>query len=187
MRLVTPGWQGINNVKWLRRIKLVDEPYMAMMEVSRYPRLMPDGISRWFTFELGPKSVITRPSGGQRLPKPGYYEITGLAWSGAGAVRRVEVSADGGKTWKDAKLHGPVVTKAHTRFTLPWDWEGDEAMLQSRCTDEKGVVQPTLAEVAKLWGTDVDFFRTTSLGSSDINAIQPWKINRDGSVRNAIL
>ena len=186
LRLVTPGWQGINNVKWLRRIELVDEPYMAMMEVSRYPRLMPDGVSRWFTFELGPKSVITRPSGGHRLTAPGFYEITGLAWSGAGAVRRVEVSTDGGRTWKDAQLHGPMLPKAHTRFSIPWTWNGEEAMLQSRCTDDKGVVQPTLAEVAKLWGTDVDFFRNTSLGSSDINAIQPWKVTRDGSVRNAI-
>ncbi len=187
LRLVTPGWQGINNVKWLRRIKLVEEPYMAMMEVSRYPRLTPDGVSHWFEFELGPKSVITRPSGGQQLKTQGYYEITGLAWSGAGAVRRVEVSTDGGKTWKDAQLRGPILPKAHTRFSIPWNWDGDEAMLQSRCTDDKGTVQPTLAEIAKIWGTDVDFFKKTLLGSSDVNAIQPWKINRDGSVRNAIL
>jgi sulfane dehydrogenase subunit SoxC len=186
LRLVTPGWQGINNVKWLRRIDVVDEPYMAMDEVTKYPRFMPDGLSRWFEFELGPKSVITRPSGGQHLPTQGFYEITGLAWSGGGAVRKVEVSADGGKTWKDAQLHGPILAKAHTRFSIPWNWNGEEAMLQSRCTDDKGVVQPTLTEVAKLWGADMDFFRNTYLGSTDINAIQPWKVNRDGSVRNAI-
>lgn len=186
LRLVVPGWQGINNVKWLRRIDLVDEPYMAMMEISRYARLMPDGKSRWFEFEMGPKSVVTRPSGGETLPVPGYYEITGLAWSGGGAIRRVEVSTDGGKTWKDAQLHDPIASKAHTRFTIPWNWDGEEAMLQSRCTDDKGVVQPTLAELAKIWGVDIDYFRTTSLIVSDINAIQPWKVNRDGSVKNAI-
>ena len=186
LRLVVPGWQGINNVKWLRRIDLVDEPYMAMMETSRYPSLKLDGKSRWFEFELGPKSVITRPSGGQHLPVRGYYEISGLAWSGGGAIRRVEVSTDGGRNWKDAQLHDPVVRKAHTRFSIPWNWDGAEAVLHSRCTDDQGTVQPTMAEVAKLWGTDVDFFRKTSLIVGDFNAIQPWKVNRDGSVQNAL-
>ena len=186
LRLVTPGWQGINNVKWLRRIQVVDEPYMAMMETSRYPSVKLDGKSRWFEFELGPKSVITRPSGGHRLPVQGYYEISGLAWSGAGAIRRVEVSADGGRTWKDAKLHDPVASKAHTRFTAPWNWNGEEAVLQSRCTDDQGTVQPTVAEVAKLWGADVDYLKKTSTIVGDFNAIQPWKVNRDGSVQNAL-
>ena len=186
LRLVIPGWQGINNVKWLRRIDLVDEPYMGMMEISRYPRLMPDGKSRWFEFEMGPKSVITRPSGGQRLTVQGFYEITGLAWSGGGAIRRVEVSTDGGQTWKDAQIQGPIASKSHTRFSIPWNWNGEEAVLQSRCTDDKGVVQPSLAQVAKNWRTDIEFFRKTTLIVSDLNAIQPWKVNRDGSVKNAI-
>src|ERR1700687_5976190 len=186
LRLVVPGWQGVNNVKWLRRIDLVDEPYMAMMETSRYPSLKLDGKSRWFEFELGPKSVITRPSGGQQLPVRGYYEISGLAWSGGGAIRRVEVSADGGKSWKDAQLHDPIARKAHTRFSIPWNWDGEEANLQSRCTDDQGTVQPTMAEVAKLWGTDTEYFRKTSLIVGDFNAIQPWKVNKDGSVQNAL-
>jgi sulfane dehydrogenase subunit SoxC len=186
LRLVTPGWQGINNVKWLRRIQVVDEPYMAMMETSRYPSVKLDGKSRWFEFELGPKSVITRPSGGHRLPVQGYYEISGLAWSGGGAIRRVEVSADGGHTWKDAQLHDPIAKKAHTRFTAPWNWNGEEAVLQSRCTDDQGTVQPTVAEVAKLWGADVAYLKNTSTIVGDFNAIQPWKVNRDGSVQNAL-
>jgi sulfane dehydrogenase subunit SoxC len=186
MRLITPGWQGICNVKWLHRIQVVDEPYMGMMEVTRYPRLMPDGMSRWFEFELGPKSVITRPSGGHHLLGPGFYEITGLAWSGGGSIRRVEVSTDNGRTWKDAQVQDPIARKAHTRFTIPWNWNGEEAMLLSRCTDDNGVVQPSLAEVAKIWGTDVDFFRESNQVTSDLNAIQPWKVNRDGSVKNAI-
>jgi sulfane dehydrogenase subunit SoxC len=186
LRLVVPGFQGINNVKWLHRINVVDEPYMGMMEVTRYPRLMPDGKSRWFEFELGPKSVITRPSGGHHLPGPGYYEISGLAWSGGGTIRRVEVSTDGGKSWKEAKMQDPILRKAHTRFTLPWNWDGGEAMLMSRCTDDNGVVQPSLAEVAKIWGIDGDFFKKTTLITSDMNAIQPWKVNADGSIKNAI-
>ena len=187
LRLVVPGWQGINNVKWLRRIDLVDEPYMAMMETSRYPSLKLDGKSRWFEFELGPKSVITRPSGGQHLPVLGYYEISGLAWSGGGAIRRVEVSTDGGRNWKDAQLHDPVARKAHTRFSIPWNWDGAEAVLHSRCTDDQGVVQPSFAEVVKFRGQDLDFFRTTTANLGDFNAIQPWKVNRDGSVQNALV
>jgi sulfane dehydrogenase subunit SoxC len=186
LRLVVPGWQGINNVKWLRRIALVDEPYMAMMETSRYPSMRLDGKSRWFEFELGPKSVITRPAGGYKMPGPGFHEITGLAWSGAGAIKRVEVSTDGGRTWKDAQLHDPIARKAHTRFSSPWTWDGKETILQSRCTDEKGTVQPTVVEVAKLWGADVDFFKKTQQVVGDFNAIQPWKVNQDGSVQNAL-
>lgn len=186
LRLIVPGWQGINNVKWLRRIAAVDEPAMSMLESTKYPSLKLDGKSHWFENQMGPKSVITRPSGGQRLPGNGFYEIAGLAWSGAGAIRRVEVSTDGGRTWKDAKLHDPVLRKAHTRFSLPWTWNGDEAVLQSRCTDEEGVVQPTLQEVAKLWGTDIDYFRKITLTLANFNAIQPWKVNRDGSVKNAL-
>jgi len=186
LRLLAPGWQGINNVKWLRRIDLVDEPYMAMMETSRYPSVKPDGKSRWFEFELGPKSVITRPSGGQRLPGPGFYEISGLAWSGGGVIRRVEVSADGGRTWKDAELQGPIGRKAHTRFIAPWAWDGEEVVLQSRCTDERGEVQPTITEVAKLWGADLNYFQNVSQIVGDFNAIQPWKVTRDGSILNAL-
>ncbi len=186
LRLITPGWQGINNVKWLRRIALVDEPYMAMMEVSRYPSMRLDGKSRWFEFELGPKSVITRPAGGYRMPGPGFHEISGLAWSGAGAVKRVEVSTDGGRTWKDAQIHDPIAKKAHTRFSFPWTWDGNEANLQSRCTDDQGTVQPTLVEVAKLWKADIDFFKKSEQVVGDFNAIQPWKINKDGSVQNAL-
>jgi sulfane dehydrogenase subunit SoxC len=187
LRLIVPGWQGINNVKWLRRIDLVDEPYMAMMETSRYPSMRLDGKSRWFEFELGPKSVITRPAGGYKMPGPGFHEITGLAWSGAGAVKRVEVSTDGGKTWKDAQIHDPIARKAHTRFSAPWTWDGKETILLSRCTDDQGTVQPTIAEVAKLWNADIDFLLKTQQVVGDFNAIQPWKINADGSVQNALV
>ena len=159
---------------------------MAMMETSRYPTMKPDGKSRWFEFELGPKSVITRPAGGYQLPGRGFHEITGLAWSGGGAVRRVEVSCDGGRTWKDANLHDPIVRKAHTRFSGPWNWDGEETVLQSRCRDDQGVVQPTIDELAKLRGVDMDFFRKTTQVVGAFNAIQPWRVKRDGSVQNAL-
>ncbi len=186
LRLLVPGWEGINNVKWLRRIKLVDQPYMGMWESTKYPSLRLDGKARWFQFEMGPRSVITRPSGGQHLPTPGSYEITGLAWSGKGAIRRVEVSTDGGKTWQDAHMQEPVHRKAHTRFGLMWNWDGEEAMLQSRCTDDEGQVQPTLAELESIWNVKPDYWRRTSFIVGHFNAIQPWKVDRDGSVYNAI-
>ena len=188
LRLVVPGWEGISNVKWLRRIKLVDQPYMAKMESMAYTVLWPklEGKSRWFNFEMGPKSVITRPSGGQRLPSRGFYEITGLAWSGWGAIRRVEVSTDGGRTWKDAELQEPVLRMAHTRFRFPWTWDGEEAVLQSRSTDEQGQVQPTTAEIGRMWGVNAEFFQSTKTRVNHFNPIQPWKVTRDGSVHNAL-
>jgi sulfane dehydrogenase subunit SoxC len=186
LRLIVAGWEGINNVKWLRRIKLVDQPYMDMRESTKYPSLRLDGKARWFQFELGPKSVVTRPSGGQQLAGPGFYEISGLAWSGGGAIRRVEISTDDGKTWKDAQLQDPVARKAHTRFVFPWEWNGEEAVLQSRCTDERNEMQPTRDEIAKIWHIDMDYYNTSTNLVGHFNAIQPWKINRDGSVLNAL-
>ena len=191
LRMVVPGYQGVNNVKWLRRIKVVDKPYFVQRETSQYTELRQDGKARWFTSELGPNSVITRPSGGQRLPGRGFYEITGLAWSGRGSIRRVEVSTDGGKTWKDAEVQEPIHRKAHTRFRIAWDWNGAETVLQSRSTDDQGGIQPSMSEIAKIWGYPADYFESESYLSApylfgNFNAIQPWKINRDGSVQNAL-
>ena len=186
LRLLVPGWEGINNVKWLRRIKVVDEPVMAMRETTKYPSLRIDGKARWFQSQIGPKSLITRPSGGQKLSGPGFYEISGLAWSGGGAITRVEISTDGGRNWKDAEFQGPAYKKAHVRFGFAWNWDGQEAVLQSRCTDDTGEVQPTVAEIAKIWNVQPDFLQKTDTVVGHFNAIQPWKINGDGSVQNAI-
>jgi sulfane dehydrogenase subunit SoxC len=188
LRLVVPGWEGVSNVKWLRRIKVVEEPYMAKMESTGYVALWPSlkGKGRWFQFEMGVKSVITRPSGGQRLPGRGFYEITGLAWSGRGTIRRVEVSTDSGRTWNDAGLQEPVHSIAHTRFRFAWNWDGEETVLQSRCTDDQGEVQPTLAELGKIWGVNPDYFKTTKNRINHFNAIHPWKVTREGNVQNAM-
>ena len=161
-RLLVPGWLGVYNVKWLRRIKLLDQPHMTKWETTAYGELLRDGKMRWFQFEAPPNSVITRPSGGQQLAGPGFHEITGLAWSGYGAIRKVEVSTDRGRTWTDARLQEPVFSKAHARFRFDWTWDGQEAVLQSRCTDEQGHLQSA-------------------------HLIQPWKVTREGSVRNALL
>ncbi len=175
LRLVIPGWEGNINVKWLRRLKLVNEPYMTRNETSKYTDLMPDGTARQFTMEMDANSVITFPSGGQQLPGPGFYEVTGLAWSGRGAVRKVEVSADAGGTWREAELQTPVLRFAHTRFRLPWRWDGREVILQSRCTDESGGVQATHAELVKARGLNSVYH---------LSHIQSWKVASDGSVHN---
>jgi sulfane dehydrogenase subunit SoxC len=175
LRLVVPGWEGSTSTKWLRRIKVVDKPYMTRQETSHHTDLMPNGTARIFTFEMEAKSVITFPSGGQRLPASGFWEITGLAWSGRGAIRRVEVSTDGGRTWGAAQLQEPILRFAHTRFRFPWRWDGREAILQSRCTDETGYVQPALAALVRVRGLN-SFYHN--------NAIQSWKVAADGSVHN---
>jgi sulfane dehydrogenase subunit SoxC len=178
LRLLLPGWEGNTSVKWLRQIKVVDAPLMTRDETSKYTDLLPDGRARQFTFLMEAKSLITRPSAGQRLGGAGFHEISGLAWSGQGVITRVEVSTDGGATWADATLHVPVLSKAHTRFTFPWRWDGGEAVLVARCTDETGYVQPSRVELVEARGTNSNYH---------CNAIQGWKVQADGVVADAAL
>src|SRR5437016_4800422 len=176
LRLVVPGWEGNTHVKWLRRLKVVAAPAQTREETAKYTDLLPDGTARQFTFVMEAKSVITFPSGGHRLPGSGLYELRALAWSGHGAVRTVEVSTDGGRRWQAAELQAPVLPIAHTRFRLPWRWDGRDALLQSRCTDETGYVQPTLAELTTIRGVGSVYHQ---------NAIQSWKVTVGGEVLNA--
>jgi sulfane dehydrogenase subunit SoxC len=179
LRLLVPGFEGIYQIKFLRRIKVVDEYYLTYDD---YGHINADPKTAALTHQIGPKSVITWPSGGHKLSGPGFYEISGLAWSGAGAVKSVEVSTDGGSTWKIAELRSPAYRMAHARFGLHWKWDGKECTLLSRCTDELGTVQPTRAEVAKYWNEPVDKVR---IRGND-NSVQPWKVLSDGSVRNGL-
>src|SRR6266581_3791336 len=182
LRLVVPGFEGIYNTKWLRRIKVVDRYYMTYND---YGHISNDPKVAALTFQWGPKSVITFPSGDQKLPGPGVYQLTGLAWSGGGAVRKVEISTDGGHTWKDAEIRGQIHRMAHTRFGMTWKWEGQECVLQSRCTDELGQVQPTRAQVAKVFNVPPDYYHDHGVQGSD-NTIVPWRVATDGSVYNAL-
>ena len=188
IRMTVPGWEGPFSVKYLRHIKVVDQPYNTWNESMNHsiPRADLGGKSRWYHFQWAPKSVITRPSAGMEMRR-GYVQITGLAWSGAGVVSKVEVSTDGGRNWKEAKIQGPVHSKAHTRFTYDWAWDGQEAMLQSRCIDETGDVQPSLAELSKNWGIALeDWKKPERPRAIHMNAIQPWKVARDGSITDAM-
>lgn len=175
LRLMLPGFEGNMSIKWLSRLDVGDKPSFTRPEVSTYADLMADGKTRYFTWEMEAKSVITFPSGAMKLPVPGYYEIAGLAWSGRGKVAGVEVSVDGGKTWGQAKLAQPVLSMAHTRFTFDWRWDGRPAVLQSRATDETGYVQPTLKALVGVRGDQ-------SIDHN--NSIQSWAIDAEGNVTN---
>ncbi len=175
LRLVVPGYEGVLNVKWLRTLKISREPVMARNETSRYTELQPSGRARMFTFTMAVKSVITAPSAGMRLDGAGYYEISGLAWSGRGRIARVEVSADGGETWAEAALNEPVLPYCFTRFRIPWQWNGRAAVLQSRATDETGEVQPTRATLLATRGRH---------GYFHYNAIVSWAVAPGGAIEH---
>jgi sulfane dehydrogenase subunit SoxC len=177
VRLIVPGWEGNINIKWIGRIMVTDEPFMTREEAAIYTDLMPDGKARWFSFVMEAKSVITRPSGEQILDGPGFYEISGLAWSGRGRITRIEVSTNGGETWADARLDGPVLPKAATRFSLLWKWNGGEAALQSRSTDETGYVQPTREQLISVRG-----LHAGPDGFNHYNGIKTWFVHKDGKV-----
>jgi sulfane dehydrogenase subunit SoxC len=176
LRILLPGFEGNMSVKWLRRLKVTAEPVYSREETSKYTDLLADGSAREFTFYMEAKSIITRPSGGQRLGAPGFHEITGIAWSGHGKVKRVDISVDGGKSWQEAELQEPILTRALTRFRFPWHWDGQPVVIQSRATDETDYVQPTLAELIAARGEN-SFYHN--------NAIWPWRIANNGEISNA--
>jgi sulfane dehydrogenase subunit SoxC len=178
VRLVLPGWEGNTSIKWLRRIKVSDEPWHLRSETARYTDPMPEGKWRQFSMVMECKSVITNPSGGQQLKGPGFYEVTGLAWSGAGKIRGVDVSFDGGRNWREATLEEPIMDKCLTRFKVGWNWDGEPAVLMSRAVDSTGYVQPAVQDIQKSRAI-VGFVQHH-------NGIQPWAINAKGEVRNAI-
>ncbi|MDB2705414.1 sulfite dehydrogenase [Pseudomonadota bacterium] len=176
MRLVLPGWEGVLNVKWLRQLRLSEQPAMTRDETSQYTDLLADGKARQFSFINDAKSLITSPSLGMVLPdNPGIYQISGLAWSGRGKITRVEISADGGDSWRDAELQGPILDKAFTRFNLAWKWQGEYAILQSRATDDSGYVQPTRETLITHRGKH---------GFFHYNAIISWEITEDGDINH---
>jgi sulfane dehydrogenase subunit SoxC len=175
MRLVVPGWEGIVNVKWLRRISLATVPLMSRFETSKYTDLLSDGKARQFSFQMKAKSVITFPSPGSALPVPGWYEIRGLAWSGAGRIARVDVSVDSGAHWTVAELQEPVLAASLTRFRASWRWWGDPTVLLSRAIDETGYVQPSRAKLIAERGEQ---------GYYHYNAIVSWQVTADGDVQH---
>jgi sulfane dehydrogenase subunit SoxC len=175
LRLVVPGIQGVSWVKYLRRLEVGDQKWATKDESIHYIDLMPDGTHRQYTGIQECKSVITTPSGGQLLLDKGYYNVSGIAWSGRGAIKRVDVSVDGGRNWRTARLEGPVLDKALTRFNIDWVWDGKPAILQSRAIDSTGYVQPKINQLRAVRGTRSIYHQ---------NAIQSWRVAESGEVFN---
>ncbi|MFY8118911.1 MAG: sulfite dehydrogenase [Roseateles sp.] len=178
LRLVVPGVQGVSWVKYLRRIEVGDQPWATKDENIHYIDLMPDGLHREYTSIQEVKSVVTTPSGGQTLLDKGFYSISGLAWSGRGRIAKVDVSVDGGRNWRPARLQGPVMDKCLTRFNLDWVWDGKPALVMSRATDETGHVQPNYGQLRAVRGTRSIYHN---------NAIQTWLVQESGEVKNVQL
>jgi len=178
LRLVVPGVQGVSWIKYLRRVEVGDQPWATKDESVHYVDLMPDGRHRQYTSIQECKSVVTTPSGGQVLLDKGFYSITGLAWSGRGKVKGVDVSVDGGRNWRPARLQDPVMSKCLTRFSADWVWDGKPAIIQSRARDETGYVQPSYPQLRAVRGTRSIYHN---------NAIQSWRVEESGEVKNVQL
>ncbi len=175
LRLLVPGWEGNINVKWLHRLKLTSQPMQTRDETSHYTELRRDGKALQFDFIMPVKSVIVYPSAGLSMQGPGWYEISGLAWSGTGRVTKVELSADGGRSWAEAALQEPVMSQCLTRFRLPWRWSGQAALLQSRAFDEHGNTQPKRSNWVARFAVDQEYHN---------NSIQGWGVTRSGEILN---
>ena len=178
LRLVVPGVQGVSWVKYLRRIEVGDKPYATKDETLHYVDLMPGGLQRQYTSIQECKSVVTTPSGGQVLLDKGFYNISGLAWSGRGKIKKVDVSVDGGRNWKPARLEGPSLSKCLTRFNMDWVWNGKSAFVQSRAIDETGYVQPSLKTLRAVRGSRSIYHN---------NSVQTWQVTESGEVKNVHL
>lgn len=177
LKLLLPGWEGNTHIKWLRRLHVSDKPFMTREETSKYTDILTKtGKSRIFTFTMEAKSVIAFPSGEMKLPRPGFYEITGTAWSGRGKIRHVEITTDGGKSWSLASLQDPIHSISQTRFRFPWVWDGKPTVIASRATDETGYMQPTHAQLKEARGL------LAAGVTYHMNAIQHWGIKEDGEV-----
>ncbi len=176
IRLVMPGLEGNLNIKWLRRLKFGDQPWMTRWETARYTQLLTSGKARQFQLRMETNSVITSPSGMMEI-KPGYNRITGVAWSGHGEIAKVEISTDGATSWTEARLNAPVLPKAQTRFEIDWVWDGTPTKIASRSIDDKGNVQPDRTSFVAQVGTNALFH---------YNAQQTWSIDAAGRVRNVL-
>jgi sulfane dehydrogenase subunit SoxC len=175
LRLVVPGWEGNMWVKWLRRLKVGDQPWAQREETSKYTDLMADGRARRHTWVMDAKSVVTNPSPQMPLKQKGPNVLTGLAWSGRGSIKRVDVSIDGGRNWRAARIDGPALPLCLTRFYVDFDWNGQELMVQSRAVDSTGYVQPTKDELRKVRGLNSIYHN---------NGIQTWLVHANGETEN---
>ncbi len=173
IRLLLPGYEGNMCIKWLRRLKLIDQPNMSRDETVKYTDPLPGGVSRQFSFDMDTKSIVTSPAFPDRLSGPGWWPVRGIAWSGRGRISRVDVSTDGGRVWTEARLLDPALPKAHVRFEHLWQWDGRATTVMSRAIDETGAPQPTVEAFREARGSGTDYH---------FNAIRSWLVEADGRV-----
>jgi sulfane dehydrogenase subunit SoxC len=185
MRLVLPGYEGNMNTKFLRRIKITDQPGMTYYESRNYSPLLPDGKAYRFYFVNEVKSFISQPSFGLHLNGPGFYTISGIAYSGTGRIDKVLVTADGGKSWAEAAIEGPVSPKAFTRFVMPWRWDGQPAVISSRAWDDSGAMQPLRADFVAVRGeSKKPVTNPNAFTNQHYNSLTAWGIESSGEIKH---
>jgi sulfane dehydrogenase subunit SoxC len=166
LRLLVPGWYGMASVKWLRSISAIAEPFDGVQQATLY---------RYRSTEDDPGTPVTRKRPRALMAPPGIpeflsrlrhapageIELTGRAWSGDGPVARVEVSADGGSTWADARLDRPLGRHAWIGWSYVWEPAGPgDYELCVRATSASGETQP------------LDPRGAWNLGGYGVNAVQ---------------
>ena len=178
VRLLLPGWEGNLNVKWLKRLEISDKPWHSKEETSKYTMLQPNGKGINFFWPMEVNSIITSPCPERPwddLKIGDLIEINGIAWSGRGTIKTVDISLDGGKNWIEASLKGLVLPKAWTRFSYIIKWDGKEKILLSRSIDDTGHIQPSIDKLIKNVGVEGIYHR---------NPIVGWMVKPNGKVSN---
>ena len=177
VRLLLPGWEGVIQTKWLRRLKFDDKAWWVREETTKYTELLPDGHAKMFDWVFESDSVITSPcpERGWEGRKSGPTKLGGIAWSGKGKIEKVDVTLDGGKSWHEAVVTSEKLPKMITRFEFYFDWDGKPLIIGSRSTDETGYTQPEQQQLLDARGTEFVYHR---------NAIQYWEIKANGEVNN---
>jgi sulfane dehydrogenase subunit SoxC len=147
LRLVVPGWYGMQNVKWLTRITVLEEPFGGYQNAVGYRMYSADGEPGEPVTRMLPRSLMVPPGVPDfmtrtRYVEPGPITLTGRAWSGHGSIERVEVSTDGGATFNAAVLEAPLGPTAWRGWSFNWTATPGEHVLSSRATDAAGNTQP---------------------------------------------
>jgi sulfane dehydrogenase subunit SoxC len=148
LRLIVPGWYGMASVKWLRSITVVDGAFDGYQQARAYHRRVLEGETGEPVTRMLPRALMIPPGvpdfmSRTRFVEPSIVHVQGRAWSGRGSITRVELSGDGGKTWRDALLDHPVSEFAWRGWNGEWDVrQPGEYELRVRATDAAGNVQP---------------------------------------------
>jgi DMSO/TMAO reductase YedYZ molybdopterin-dependent catalytic subunit len=143
LRLVVPGWYGMNSVKWLVGILVLDHPFKGFYQEERYKVMNGPDAPTFYSYltEMKVKSIVTDPAPGQLVPV-GIRRVEGAAWSGEKEVVKVEVSTDGGSSWQEARL---LPRSGYSWYRWEYTWKipspGDY-VLMSRATNDVGQTQP---------------------------------------------